>query len=252
MNILKRIFLPRLLKKEKYPEYYEYVKSLTGAHPKNFEVYLLALRHSSLKKRDKDKTDTNERLEFLGDAILDAILADFLFNKYPFRDEGFLTNIKSRIVNRETLNDLSLKIGLSNFVITDIQNNNGKNNPKSIYGDTFEAFIGALYLDKGFKFSKNFVINKLVIPYFDLKKIVNYDPNFKSQLLQITQSNNLEIKFNTFSLDESQKYSEFKCEILIEGQYYCEGHGPNKKKAEQDAAKKAFEHLKDDPRFINS
>lgn len=243
MNIFRKIFLSGLFSKQKYPQYFKFIKKLTGKSPEDFDVYLLALKHASLKKSEKDISNTNERLEFLGDAILDAVMADFLYEKYPQKDEGFLTNMRSRIVNRETLNELSYKTGLNAFIIADIQNDN-KNAPKAIYGDTLEAFIGAIYIDKGFDFTKKFIIYKLIIPFFDLGELVHYDPNFKSQLLQITQANNWDVNFETQSINDQNGEPDFQCQLFIKGQYFCVGYGNNKKKAEQDAAQKALEQLK--------
>ena len=132
----------------------------TGIRPANLSVYQLAISHSSVARETaKGIKESNERLEYLGDAVLGTVVAEFLFKKFPYKDEGFLTDIRSRIVNRESLNNLARKIGISNIVEYDVNRKNSLSH-KSLYGDTLEALIGAVYLDKGFNVSKRFILTR--------------------------------------------------------------------------------------------
>ena len=139
------------------------IKTIAGFTPSNIAIYRLATLHSSKAKDVSGFRESNERLEYLGDAILGAAVADYLFKKYPFKDEGFLTEIRSRIVNRESLNNLARKIGIAAIVQYDNRNTQLQ---KVILGNTLEALVGAVYLDKGYLRCKKFVIDKLIQPYF--------------------------------------------------------------------------------------
>ena len=210
------------------------VQTIAGFTPSNLTLYRLATLHSSKSKDIDGFRESNERLEYLGDAILGAAVADYLFKKYPFKDEGFLTEIRSRIVNRESLNNLARKIGIATIVQYDHRNMQLQ---KVILGNTLEALVGAIYLDKGYLRCKKFVIDKLIQPYFDLDEVVNSDSNHKSKIIEWSQRNAKEIKFE-ITENKNGRYREFTAQIIIEGQSYGVGHGLNKKKAEQDAAQK--------------
>jgi ribonuclease-3 len=210
------------------------VQTIAGFTPSNLTLYRLATLHSSKSKDIDGFRESNERLEYLGDAILGAAVADYLFKKYPFKDEGFLTEIRSRIVNRESLNNLARKIGIATIVQYDHRNMQLQ---KVILGNTLEALVGAIYLDKGYLRCKKFVIDKLIQPYFDLDEVVNSDSNHKSKIIEWSQRNAKEIKFE-ITENKNGRYREFTAQIIIEGQPYGVGHGLNKKKAEQDAAQK--------------
>ena len=163
------------------------VKTIVGKKPINVEIFELATRHASAAKTLKSGfRESNERLEYLGDAVLGTVIAEFLFKKYPFKDEGFLTEIRSRIVNRESLNDLGKKIGLDVLIEYDANRKNSLSH-RSIHGDTLEALVGAVYLDRGFRFCRKFVIKKLLLPYFDLDQIVKNNPNNKSLIIEWAQ-----------------------------------------------------------------
>lgn len=207
------------------------IKGIIGKKPKNLDLYKLAVRHSSISK------DSNERLEYLGDAVLGAIVADYLFKKYPFKDEGFLTEIRSRIVKRESLNGLAEKIGLNKIV----QYNFGKNVAarKSIYGNALEAFIGAVYLDKGYKFCTQFVLNHLLLPHFDLKELIENNRNFKSILIEWSQKEGKKIRFDIISEEGEKHNKEFTSVVMLDDTQVESGIGKSKKKAEQSAAEKS-------------
>ena len=211
------------------------------------DLYFLAMRHTSAaKEKRKGFVESNERLEYLGDAVLGMIIAEYLFNKYPFKDEGFLTEVRSRIVNREHLNQLAKKIGLSDLIE---YNGHLKGNAlsfKSIYGDALEALIGACYLDKGYTRCKTFVLKKLVIPHVDLDQIIKTDINFKSKIIEWSQKENKDLKFEVYELKNQNHFKKFEAKIYVAKKEISTGHGLSKKKAEQNAAEKSCEVLKID------
>ncbi len=197
--------------------------------------------HSSIAKTNNQGfKESNERLEYLGDAVLGMIVAEFLFTKFPFKDEGFLTEIRAKIVNRESLNQVSRRIGLNDLI--QYQQHNKALSPKSIYGDTLEALIGAIYLDKGYKFVKNFIIKKIINPHYDINELINTISNYKSKIIEWAQKQNKDLSFEIDELSD-QKYRKFTAVLIIDGKQYETGHGSSKKKAEQDAARKTIESL---------
>jgi ribonuclease-3 len=224
------------------------VKTIVGSAPLNLELYKLATRHiSAAKKNDFGLRESNERLEYLGDALLGAVVADYLFKKFPYKDEGFLTDIRSRIVNREALNGVAKKIGIRNIIDYDqaqsAANGRGKAllSHKSMEGDTLEALVGAVYLDKGYAFCRNFILKRIIIPHFDLEAIVNTNPNFKSTIIEWAQKNNRDIRFEIVDTRGDKHHREFIAEIYLDDKPICKGGGYSKKKAEQSASRKAME-----------
>lgn len=219
------------------------IRTIAGFAPSNLALYRLATLHSS-KAKDRDGfRESNERLEYLGDAILGAAVADYLFKKYPFKDEGFLTEIRSRIVNRESLNNLARKIGISAIVQFDQKNAQLQ---QVILGNTLEALVGAVYLDKGYIRCKKFVVDKLIQPYFDLEVVVNSNSNHKSKVIEWSQRNNKEIRFEILDVKKGRNAKEFSAQVFIGEQPFGLGYGFTKKKAEQDAAQKTCEMLRID------
>jgi len=219
------------------------IKAIVGAAPRNIKLYSLAILHSSTSnKDDKGFRSSNERLEYLGDAILGAIVADYLFKKYPFKDEGFMTEIRSRLVNRESLNNLGKKLGLNVIIQIDAQKK-GMYTHKSLYGDALEAIVGAVYLDRGYRYCRKFVINKLIEPNFNIDLLVKTNTNYKSQLIEWAQKLSKNINFESKELQEQGKYREFEISVFVDGEIMAVGHGPNKKKAEQSASRKLLETL---------
>jgi ribonuclease III len=216
------------------------IRTIAGFSPSNLALYKLATLHSSKGKEIEGFRESNERLEYLGDAVLGAAVADYLFKKYPFKDEGFLTEIRSRIVNRESLNHLARKVGISAIVQFDHKNSQLR---QVILGNTLEALVGAVYLDKGFIRCKKFVVDKLIQPYFDLEVVVNSNSNHKSKIIEWSQRNGKEIKFEILSMKNGRSGKEFSAQVIIAEQPYGLGCGYTKKKAEQDAAQKTCEML---------
>ena len=205
---------------------------LFGFEPVNINLYKLALLHKS-----KNENESNERLEYLGDAVLNLIVAEYLFKKYPFKDEGFLTKIRSKIVSRESLNNLGRKVGLKELI-------NFKNvNEYSIYGDALEAIIGAVYLDVGFEYCQEYIVKNIIIPYYNFDELVNKTHNFKSKILEWSQKEKKLIKFSTKKIILKNNSSQFESILIIENKEISKGFGSNKKSAEKDASRLACEKL---------
>lgn len=217
------------------------IRTIVGITPSNLALYKLATLHSSKSTEKNGIRESNERLEYLGDAILGATVADYLFKKYPFKDEGFLTEIRSRIVNRESLNHLARKVGISAIIQFDGRNSHLQ---QVILGNTLEALVGAVYLDKGYLRTKKFVIDKLIQPYFDLEVVVNSNSNHKSRVIEWAQREGKEIRFEITEEKKGKMGKEFCATVLIADQPYATGFGYTKKKAEQDASEKTIVLLK--------
>ncbi len=243
MNLLKHFL--RLLKtrSKKEKELHRAFSQIIGKAPYNIQLYSLAMKHTSVAgENDEGFRESNERLEYLGDAVLGAVVAEYLFKKFPFKDEGFLTEIRSRIVNRESLNNLAIKIGLSQLVEFEGRKR-GAQSHKSIYGDAMEAFIGALYLDMGFHFCRRYIVKRLLMQHFDLNEIIDTTTNFKSLVIEWAQKNNKEVVFETIKMDGKKHSRQFSVKLQVDGILIAEGKGFSKKKAEQDAARKASDTL---------
>lgn len=217
------------------------IRNIAGFTPSNLELYKLATLHSSIGKANSSGLkDSNERLEYLGDAILGAAVADYLFKKFPYKDEGFLTEIRSRIVNREALNLLARKIGIGTIVQFDSKNAHLQ---QVILGNTLEAIVGAVYLDKGYLRCKKFVIDKLIAPYYDLEEVVNSNSNYKSKLIEWSQREGKNVRFEIVEVKKAKNRKEFTAQVMLDNEAKGMGYGNNKKKAEQDAAFKTLEML---------
>ena len=210
---------------------------LFGFEPVNINLYKLALLHKS-----KNKNESNERLEYLGDAVLNLIVAEYLFKKYPFKDEGFLTKIRSKIVSRESLNNLGRKVGLKELINFKNVNEYSKNF-KSIYGDALEAIIGAVYLDVGFEYCQEYIVKNIIIPYYNFDELVNKTHNFKSKILEWSQKEKKLIKFSTKKIILKNNSSQFESILIIENKEISKGFGSNKKSAQKDASRLACEKL---------
>jgi ribonuclease III len=217
------------------------IQNIAGLTPSNLELYRLATLHSSIAQENKHGLkESNERLEYLGDAILGAAVADFLFKKFPFKPEGFLTEIRSRIVNREALNQLARKIGVANIVQFDNKNSHLQ---QVILGNTLEAIVGAIYLDKGYLRTRKFVIDKMIAPNYDLDELVNSDSNFKSKVIEWAQREGKEVRFEIVNVKKARNHKEFTAQVLVDSEPKGTGYGNSKKKAEQDAAFKTCDML---------
>ncbi|GAA4467299.1 hypothetical protein GCM10023093_22940 [Nemorincola caseinilytica] len=214
------------------------LEHLVGFTPKHIEYYRLALMHRS---RPDDVTDSNERLEFLGDAILGAIIAEYLFKKYPYQPEGYLTELRSRIVRRETMNNVALRMGLNKLVQYN-QNDRGLSR-SHIFGNALEALIGAVYLDQGFAKTRTFILKQIIRAYIDLDTMESTDTNYKNQLLSWAQRSNKQLVFETVDERNEGTRKLFTVAVVIDGAQVATGTGFNKKEAGQVAARNAMEAL---------
>ena len=215
------------------------IKMITGSKPFNLKPYQIATQHTSVAKAlKKGFKESNERLEYLGDSVLGMVVAEYLFKRFPFKDEGFLTELRSSIVSRESLNNVARTIGVPQIVRFD-RKRKTPNSHKSLYGNTLEALIGAIYLDKGFRHSRKFILKKLLLPHFDLEEIINTTKNYKSKLIEWSQKHSKSPTFEHIDTIDKGHYKEFIIEVKVDNEPIAKGHGLSKKKAEQDAAREA-------------
>lgn len=215
------------------------IKMIVGSKPFNLKPYKTATQHTSVAKSVKEGVkESNERLEYLGDAVLGLVVAEYIFKRYPFKDEGFLTEIRSRIVSRDSLNSVARKIGVNDIVRFDDRRKT-PNSHKSIYGNTLEALIGAVYIDQGFKRCQRFIVQKLLMPHYDIEELINTTKNYKSKLIEWSQKNGKTVSFELLETKDKTHYKEFIIQVVINDKPISKGHGLSKKKAEQDAAREA-------------
>jgi len=221
---------------------------ILGFIPLNVSYYRLAfIPKSAFLPRQRDAYINNERLEYLGDAVLDAIVADYLFRKFPGGDEGFMTKLRARIVKRKNLDMLAIKMEIPGMMIqTDLQGSKSKH----LYGNVLEALMGAIYLDRGYSIARRFFIRKIIQKHIDLLQLVKKDPDYKSRMIEWAQKNKVEVVFE--SKEEHQSTSTvpiFISSVFLNGKKRGTGKGGSKKEAEQRAAKKALSAI--DPFFTN-
>jgi len=239
----------RLLFKKNKESYFSFYKIL-GFYPKNIEIYEQAVLHkSSSVKSQQGRLLNNERLEFLGDAILDAVVADIIYTKFEKKKEGFLTNTRSKIVQRDTLNKLAIEIGLDKLIKSSTRSSSHNS---YMCGNAFEALIGAVYLDKGYDACKKFMEEKIIGKHIDLDKIARKEVNFKSKLIEWSQKNKITISFELIEqfLDHESN-PVFQTEILIEGLSGGTGIGYSKKESQQNAAQMALKKIKNEQEFLD-
>jgi ribonuclease-3 len=220
------------------------LRKIIGFRTFNLRIYEVAFIHRSASFTLPDgQRINNERLEFLGDSVLDAILSDYLFEKFPEANEGFLTKIRSRIVNREILNQLAISMGIDKILVSNISSSHTTRN---LYGDALEALIGALFLDKGFKKTKNLFIKRVFNKYLNLQTIVGTDTDYKSLVFEWIQKHKTNLTFNhKEEYDYKQKKSVFSATLMINNEEFGTGTGASKKEAEQEAAGKAWIKIKE-------
>jgi ribonuclease-3 len=219
----------------------ESLRNILGFYPRNVALYRKAFTHSSAAPEIKEGVkDSYERLEFLGDAVLGTVIADYLFKKFPFKDEGFLTKMRSKIVSRVQLNKLSVRFGLQKFIEADF---GFSRNNHSVNGDVFEALIGAIYLDKGYVFTRRFIQDKVIQDHLDIEEIEQTETDFKSKFIEWAQKEKKAFSFVV--VDEIMNGSEkhYIIEARIDQQTLGKGQSISKKKAEQIASEQALERL---------
>lgn len=240
---MKRFFL--LAKELNHPKEKRFLQALftlLGFVPGNLALYKQAFRHKSLSNSDAKGNVklSNERLEYLGDAILSAVVADILFKKYPFRDEGFLTELRSKIVSRENLNKLSLKLGVPTFVEKSPDNNQRN---RSINGDAFEALVGAVYLDKGYNVTKSFLKRRVLNTHIDIDELEQTEVNFKSRLIEWAQREKYPVRFEIMEERFVTGNKLIKVQAWVAQRPFGIGADYSKKKAEQVAAMETIKYL---------
>jgi ribonuclease-3 len=224
----------------KEKQLYIAIKNIFGFYPENIFLYKLAFTHKSQAETYNGIKVSNERLEFLGDTVISTVVADYLFRIFPLKDEGFLTEMRSRIVSRVQLNKLSLKLGLDKLII----HTTGTNSVfRSIKGDVFEAIIGAMYIDKGFEFTKEVLINRIIKNQFDLVELANTDLNYKSKLIAWTQKEKKSIEFVVVNEIGSGYAKQYIVEVKIDEEPLGQGQDYSIKGAEQNASMKVVEKL---------
>jgi len=246
-NIIDRIKLPFRKEKELYSSLYE----ILGFYPRNIEYYKMALMHKSIRKRnDKGKPLNNERLEFLGDAILDAAVGYIVYQHYEGKREGFLTNTRSKLVSRETLGKLASEMHLTNLLLSA---GHSTSHNSYVEGNAFEALVGAIYLDRGYEACLWFFEKQVLGKYIDIDKVAFKEVNFKSKLLEWSQKNRVRLEYKLTKQKKDENGSPvFTYMVLIEGVSGESGSGYSKKEAQQKASKDTLQRLKREPQFVDA
>lgn len=229
MTLLKKVF-------KRKSEFAKVMQRVIGFYPDNIELYRQAFLHKSvIQDKNLKPFESNERLEFLGDAILDSVISHYLFNKFPFKDEGFLTQLRSRIVSRQSLNNLGVKLGFRELINARLEKES-----RSVYGDALEAIIGAIYLDKGYVATQKFIEDRLLQNHIDIEEVINTETDFKSRVIEWCQKEKKEIEFK---LDEDSSGKIYIATLLINNEEKGKGDAHSKKKAEQLAAEQFYKTI---------
>jgi ribonuclease-3 len=219
------------------------VKNLTGFYPLRSSLYFQAFRHNSVAQTigQTSVKNSNERLEFLGDAVLDLVVAQKVFNKYPFKEEGFLTEMRSRIVSREHLNHMAMEMGIDKLM--DVQHGLRRKNIRTISGNALEALIGALYMDRGWRACSYMIQQKIIKPFVDFSSLPEINKNYKSILYHWCQTERKQLEFTCIREEEVNRQKRFVMAAEIDGKQIASGSHFSKKKAERIAAEVACEKL---------
>ena len=246
-DIIDRIKLPFRKEKELFSSLY----GILGFYPRNIEYYKQALMHKSIRKRnDKGKPLNNERLEFLGDAILDAAVGYIVYRHYEGKREGFLTNTRSKLVSRDTLGKLAVEMGLGNLLLSA---SHSTSHNSYVEGNAFEALVGAIYLDRGYEACLAFFEKQILGKYIDIDKVAFKEVNFKSKLLEWSQKNRVRMEFKMLKQKTDDNGSPiFSFQVMLEGVEGEKGSGYSKKEAQQQASKDTLQRLKREPQFIDA
>ena len=236
MNFVRNILKPRSKKDELF---YVSLKRLLGFTPKNIQYYKKAFIHRSKKEVDK-KTGLQinyERLEFLGDAMLSAVIASHLFQEVPSGNEGYLTQMRSKIVSREHLNELGRDFNLLLFVKSTVSR---KKFGDDIHGNIFEALIGAIYLDRGYKYCEKFIYKRVITPYVDVPKLEGKITSYKSLFIEWCQKQKKEFLYEVYEDTGNDTVKHFSVKLFLDGKIIAKGRATSKKKAEEIASKRAY------------
>ncbi|WP_041495308.1 ribonuclease III [Nonlabens marinus] len=243
MNRIRSLFQTRKLSNKETESLEQGIKRITGFSPKNMLLYQTAFTHKSMGLQGEDgNVMSYERLEFLGDAILGAVIAEYIYNEVPSGDEGYLTKMRSKIVSREHLNELGQDFGLISFAQTQVPHRHFGNN---IHGNLFEALIGAIYLDKGYTDCRKFICKKVVEPYVDIEKLEGKVISYKSLLIEWCQKNKKFFDFNVYEDTGFNEVRHFAVKLSIDKRVVAKARATSKKKAEEKASKRAFFALQD-------
>ena len=245
-DIINYIKLP--FRKEK--ELYYSLRRIIGFYPGNIQYYKQALMHKSIGRKEKGKPVNNERLEFLGDAVLDAVVGHIVYSHFPGKREGFLTNTRSKLVSRETLGRLAKEMGVLDLILS-----NGRNSSHNSYmgGNAFEALVGAIYLDRGYDACMRFMEKKILKEVINIDKVAYKEVNFKSKLIEWGQKNRVNLEFALLAQEKDENGSpKFKYEVVLEGVKGEKGEGYSKKEAQQLASKLTLQRLRKEPQFIDA
>ena len=245
-KIIDRIKLPFRKEKELYLSLY----NIRGVLPHNLSFYKTALLHKSVARRnDKGKPVNNERLEFLGDAILDAIVGDIVYEHFPGKREGFLTNTRSKIVQRETLNKLANDLGITRLILS---SGHSQSHNSYLGGNAFEALVGALYLDHGYTACMKFMKKQILGELINIDKVAYKEVNFKSKLIEWTQKHKIRLEFKPLSFGKDKEGSPtFSFQVVLEGIACGEGSGYSKKESQQEAAKVTLQYIRKNTKFAD-
>ena len=245
-KIIDRIKLPFRKEKELYLSLY----NIIGVLPHNLSSYKTALLHKSVARRnDKGKPVNNERLEFLGDAILDAIVGDIVYEHFPGKREGFLTNTRSKIVQRETLNKLANDLGITRLILS---SGHSQSHNSYLGGNAFEALVGALYLDHGYTACMKFMKKQILGELINIDKVAYKEVNFKSKLIEWTQKHKICLEFKPLSFGKDKEGSPtFSFQVVLEGIACGEGSGYSKKESQQEAAKVTLQYIRKNTKFAD-
>lgn len=241
MALKKLLALFNTKSKNSDKSFKNWIRTTTGFSPKNLSLYQQAFFHSSVAVKRSGTTITNERLEFLGDAVLGAIIADHLFSLYPFKDEGFLTQLRSKIVNGQNLKELALKFGFNHFLKASLTKD--EKTKSSAYGDAFEAFIGAVYLDLGYNKTKKFILSRIVKTHIDIDTLAKTNDDYKSQLQIFCQKNKYKLEYKVLSEENQGGAKSYVVEVCINEKAYTQFESYSKRVAEQKAAQLTIELL---------
>jgi ribonuclease III len=230
---LQYLFIPKVER-----QYYRQVCNVLGFTPGKMNLYNTALSHRSVKE---GADENNERLEYLGDAILSGIVADYLFKRYPYKGEGFLTEMRSKMVNRQTLNEIAIRMGLKK--ITHYNKSDSSLKISQIFGNTLEALVGAIYLDKGYDNTKNWIFERIIIPHMFMEDLELLEINHKNKLYGWANKNGKALEFETLDEKVEKGRRLFRVGAVVDGELIAEGKAFNKKDASQIAAQIAVEKL---------
>ena len=248
--MLNKIIDRRKLPFRKEKELYLSLYNIIGVLPHNLSFYKTALLHKSVARRnDKGKPVNNERLEFLGDAILDAIVGDIVYEHFPGKREGFLTNTRSKIVQRETLNKLANDLGITRLILS---SGHSQSHNSYLGGNAFEALVGALYLDHGYTACMKFMKKQILGELINIDKVAYKEVNFKSKLIEWTQKHKICLEFKPLSFGKDKEGSPtFSFQVVLEGIACGEGSGYSKKESQQEAAKVTLQYIRKNTKFAD-